>query len=75
MQRMPPPHEWIRYLLFLPVTAFSTAPPILSSKPWRVVGRPVARAIFCFTFDTPTARFSENDTPGIFMINTNNTFV
>lgn len=67
MQRMPPPHEWIRYLLFLPVTALSTAPPTLRSNPRRVVGNPVARAIFCFTFVTPTARFSENDTPGIFI--------
>jgi hypothetical protein len=54
--------------LFLPVTAFNTAPPTLRSNPWRVMGTPVARAIFCFTFVTPTARLSEKVTPGIFII-------
>ena len=41
--------------------------PTLRSTPCLVIGIPVVRDIFCFTFVMPTARFQENVTPGIFM--------
>ena len=40
-------------------------PPILRSMPERVVGMPVLRAIFWRSRVMPTARFHENDSPGM----------
>ena len=52
---------------FLPFTAFITAPPIFLSRPCLVIGIPVALLTFCFIALIPTALFSENDNPGIFI--------
>lgn len=38
--------------------------PTFERRPLRVVGIPVARAIFRFALVTPVARFHENDNPG-----------
>jgi hypothetical protein len=51
-----------------PKIALSTKAPTLRSKPWRVVGIPVARAIFCLAAVIPTARFHEKDKPGSFIV-------
>ena len=48
--------------------ALSIVPPTLRWSPCFVVGIPVLRAIFCFAAVMPTARFSENDSPGIFIM-------
>ena len=53
---------------FLPVIAFITAAPILRSRPCFVIGIPVALALFCLTFVTPTALLSEKESPGIFVM-------
>lgn len=45
--------------------------PTLRSSPAFEVGMPVFRAIFCFVWVIPTARFHENDKPGIFILNIN----
>lgn len=39
--------------------------PIFSSTPFFDVGMPVVRAIRCFTFVIPTARFHEKVRPGM----------
>jgi len=49
---------------------FRRQPPVTIRPTFRclpdfVVGMPVARAIFLFAWVMPTARFHENDTPGI----------
>ncbi len=44
------------------------APPILRSRPLRVVGMPVALAKSRFNLVTPMARFQEKLTPGIFIV-------
>ena len=48
--------------------ALITIAPTLRSMPARVVGIPVARDIFLFACVTPSARFHENDNPGIFIL-------
>ncbi len=58
----------LRLFFFFPNRADITIDPTLRSSPPRVVGMPVARAIFCLAALMPTALFSENDNPGIFMI-------
>lgn len=58
---------YLRLRRFLPNKAPSTMPPTLRSSPPRVVGMPVVRATFCLKAVTPSARFHENDNPGIFI--------
>ena len=45
--------------------AFNTILPIFLSNPALEVGIPVSRANFCLACVIPSARFKENDTPGI----------
>lgn len=52
-------------LLYFLLNNFNNSPPIFLSNPCLVVGIPVSRAIFCFIFVMPNARFHENVTPGI----------
>ena len=56
---------YLRFLL--PVNIDRTPCPILRSKPSLVVGMPVLRATFVFKPLIPTARFSENDNPFMFV--------
>ena len=57
---------WKSLLFFLPIMAFIIDLPIFRSSPPLVVGIPVFFAIFCFTFETPTALFHEKLNPGMF---------
>ena len=52
----------------MPVNIERTPCPILRSKPSLVIGMPVLRATFVFKPLIPTARFSENDNPFMFVI-------
>ena len=45
--------------------AFNTIFPIFLSNPALEVGIPVSRANFCLACVIPSARFKENETPGI----------
>ncbi len=58
---------YLRLRRFLPNKVPSTMLPTLRSSPPRVVGKPVVRATFCLKAVTPSARFHENDNPGIFI--------
>jgi hypothetical protein len=55
-------------MIYLPNSALRIVLPILRSKPDFDVGIPVVLANCCLACVTPSARFQENDTPGIFMI-------
>ena len=48
-----------------PKMALNTIFPIFLSNPALEVGIPVSRANFCLACVIPSARFKENDTPGI----------
>lgn len=50
---------------FFPKMALNTIFPIFLSNPALEVGIPVSRANFCLACVIPSARFKENDTPGI----------
>ena len=52
---------------YLPKIDFMMSRPSFRSMPALVVGMPVARAICCLACVTPSARFHENETPGIFI--------
>lgn len=53
---------------FFPKMAFSTIFPTFLSNPALEVGIPVSRANFCLACVIPSARFKENETPGILNI-------
>ena len=59
---------FVYFRFLLPVRTERTLCPILRSRPCLVVGMPVLRAIFVFKPLIPTARFSENDNPFMFVI-------
>lgn len=50
---------------FFPKMALNTIFPIFLSNPALEVGIPVSRANFCLACVIPSARFKENETPGI----------
>ena len=48
---------------FFPKIIFTIAAPIFRSIPDLLVGIPVSRANFCYTWVIPTIRFHENENP------------
>lgn len=59
---------------FFPKMAFNTILPTFLSNPALEVGIPVSRANFCLACVIPSARFKENDTPGILNFDISNNY-